>query len=172
MITLEILRSSHTLHREFLNPVSLLCFGFFDLLKGKRCFPLQIQPTVSVVPSHPSTHTSPRVPRKMLPQERLERLWAMLKMPDHQRLDMAIRYSTEAMSDRFIKALDAWDSAAKVVLEREALMAELEAFERLASDPNRFFVKGHQGSSKARMQEAAERENLLKVGYQFSQSCS
>ena len=38
--------------------------------------------------------------------------------------------------------LDLWEAAAQAVLKREAIISELEAFERQASDPGRFFDKG------------------------------
>lgn len=39
----------------------------------------------------------------MSPQERLERIWMLLCMPDAQRLDMAIKYSAEPYSTRLIE---------------------------------------------------------------------
>ena len=41
-----------------------------------------------------------------------------------------------------LKVVEAWDSITKLIVERENWMAKLEAFERNASDPNRFFEKG------------------------------
>ena len=35
-----------------------------------------------------------------------------------------------------------WEAAAELILQREDFVARLEKFERLASDPNRFFEKG------------------------------
>jgi len=48
-------------------------------------------------------------------------------------------------------------------MQREQIMSELEAFERLASDPNRFFEQGYRGSSVARFEEAKIRESLHSV---------
>ena len=41
-----------------------------------------------------------------------------------------------------MQSLASWEVATEVILERESLMTKLEDFERAASDPNRFFVKG------------------------------
>lgn len=41
-----------------------------------------------------------------------------------------------------MQAVDEWDDAADMIVEREKVIAKLEKFERLASDPNRFFEKG------------------------------
>ena len=43
----------------------------------------------------------------------------------------------------------------------------MESFERLASDPNRFFVKGFRGSSAARLEEAQNRDIIYKVKFSF-----
>ena len=40
------------------------------------------------------------------------------------------------------QAVDDWEDAAELILQREDFVARLEKFERLASDPNRFFEKG------------------------------
>jgi hypothetical protein len=42
----------------------------------------------------------------------------------------------------FHQVLQQWEIAVKLILAREALIIKLEDFERLASDPNRFFEKG------------------------------
>ena len=38
-------------------------------------------------------------------QDRLERIWNQLKMPDSLRLDMAIKYSSDDYSDKFAEVL-------------------------------------------------------------------
>lgn len=91
------------------------------------------------------------------PQDRLERVWTLLCMPDAQRLDMAIKYSAEPYSARLLESLTFWEVATEVILERESLMTKLEDFERAASDPNRFFVKGITGSSAERIRESKTR---------------
>ena len=100
-------------------------------------------------------------------QERLDRVWSLLCMPDALRLDMAIKYSSETYFDKldevfslefssldqthfifFIRSLFLfqmivhWEAAVKLILSRENLITRLEDFERFASDPNRFFEKG------------------------------
>ncbi|KAL9986945.1 hypothetical protein ACROYT_G001163 [Oculina patagonica] len=91
------------------------------------------------------------------PQDRLERVWTLLCMPDAQRLDMAIKYSAEPYSNSLLEALTFWEIATEVILERESLMTKLEDFERTASDPNRFFAKDNTGSSAARIRESKTR---------------
>ena len=39
----------------------------------------------------------------MSPQDRLERVWTLLCMPDAQRLDMAIKYSAEPYSNNLLE---------------------------------------------------------------------
>eukprot|EP00062_Callorhinchus_milii_P021598 gi/632978493/ref/XP_007905942.1/ PREDICTED: coiled-coil domain-containing protein 87 isoform X2 [Callorhinchus milii] len=75
-------------------------------------------------------------------QQRLEQIWTSLHVPDSERLDMAIKYSSFEYYDQFTKALDIWEQAVKLIQDRECLMVKLETFEKFASDPNRFFEKG------------------------------
>ncbi|XP_022100889.1 coiled-coil domain-containing protein 87-like isoform X2 [Acanthaster planci] len=93
-------------------------------------------------------------------QDRLEAIWTSLQMPDNLKLDMAIKYSSDEHMDKLDSAIDAWELATEVILQREAILARLETFERLASDPDRFFQKGHRGSSVARLKEAKQRSEL------------
>ncbi|CAF0769383.1 unnamed protein product [Brachionus calyciflorus] len=97
------------------------------------------------------------------PQDRLERVWTLLRMSDTAKLDMAIKYSTSSLSERLIEAIEDWEVATNLIVEREKYIYELENFERFASDPNRFFLKGFKGSSAARLEEALKRENLYKL---------
>ncbi|XP_043825453.1 coiled-coil domain-containing protein 87 [Dromiciops gliroides] len=74
-------------------------------------------------------------------QRRLERIWAALQVPDKDRLDMAIKYSTNARVGQLPALVSAWEKALQPIQERELLLAQLERFEQEASDPNRFFLK-------------------------------
>ncbi|XP_036618935.1 coiled-coil domain-containing protein 87 [Trichosurus vulpecula] len=74
-------------------------------------------------------------------QRRLERIWAALQVPDKDRLDMAIKYSTNARVGQLPALVTAWEKALQPIQERELLLAQLERFEQEASDPNRFFLK-------------------------------
>ena len=47
-----------------------------------------------------------------------------------------------------LQAIDEWEDAVELIIAREELIARLEKFERLASDPNRFFEKGKQWLKK------------------------
>ncbi|KAL1787948.1 hypothetical protein HispidOSU_011032 [Sigmodon hispidus] len=74
-------------------------------------------------------------------QQRLERLWVMLEVPDQSRLDMVIKYSSNARLQQLPALIRAWERALKPIQMRELLLGRLEWFERQASDPNRFFQK-------------------------------
>ncbi|XP_059004388.1 coiled-coil domain-containing protein 87 [Mustela lutreola] len=74
-------------------------------------------------------------------QKRLERLWSILEVPDKDRLDMAIKYSSNARLRQLPSLVSAWEQALKPIQLREMLLGRLEWFERQASDPNRFFQK-------------------------------
>ncbi|XP_071188390.1 coiled-coil domain-containing protein 87 isoform X2 [Salvelinus alpinus] len=93
-------------------------------------------------------------------QSRLERIWTLLCLPDTYRLDMAIKYSSHARRDQLEEAMAAWARAARLIQQRESLLARLELFERDASDPNRFFLQGYRGTSLARMNESKHRSKL------------
>ena len=41
-----------------------------------------------------------------------------------------------------MQAVNDWERATNLIVKRENFIFELETFERYASDPNRFFVKG------------------------------
>lgn len=81
-------------------------------------------------------------------QKRLERLWSMLEVPDKDRLDMAIKYSSNARLRQLPSLVRAWEQALKPIQLREMLLGRLEWFERQASDPNRFFQKTDVGLSR------------------------
>ncbi|CAO2584224.1 Coiled-coil domain-containing protein 87 [Lemmus lemmus] len=74
-------------------------------------------------------------------QQRLERLWVMLEVPDQSRLDMVIKYSSNARLQQLPALIRAWEQVLKPIQTRELLLGRLEWFERQASDPNRFFQK-------------------------------
>ena len=76
------------------------------------------------------------------PQQRLERIWNLLRMSDSDKLDMAIKYCTNEYAINLLPAIELWEKATDLIVEREKQLYELENFERLGSDPNRFFLKG------------------------------
>ncbi|XP_071167311.1 coiled-coil domain-containing protein 87-like isoform X5 [Mytilus edulis] len=99
------------------------------------------------------------------PQERLEKVWNALEMPDNFRLDMAIKYSSNEYYVKMNEAIERWELATELVQKREDFLGKLEKFERAASDPNRFFEKvssGVKGSSVKRLQEAKQRSFYYK----------
>ncbi|KAJ3093133.1 Coiled-coil domain-containing protein 87 [Quaeritorhiza haematococci] len=94
-------------------------------------------------------------------QQDLEAVWVTLKMPLDQKLDMAIKYGSHRFAPKLEKAIQLWKVVAEHIIDREELLKEIESFERDASDPERFFKKGFEGSSEARLKEAKIRENLM-----------
>eukprot|EP00079_Xenopus_tropicalis_P033939 XP_017947710.1 PREDICTED: coiled-coil domain-containing protein 87 isoform X1 [Xenopus tropicalis] len=93
-------------------------------------------------------------------QKKINAIWNALHIPEEQRLDMAIKYSFSEYRDILPQAINHWEKVTELIKKREKLLAELEMFERTASDPNRFFQKGYDGTSMARMKESKEREKL------------
>lgn len=81
-------------------------------------------------------------------QKRLERVWSMLDVPEKDRLDMAIKYSSNARLRQLPALVSAWERALQPIQLREILLGRLEWFERQASDPNRFFQKTDVGLSR------------------------
>ncbi|XP_034955341.1 coiled-coil domain-containing protein 87 [Zootoca vivipara] len=72
-------------------------------------------------------------------QRRLERLWTVLHFSEQERLDMAIKYSSNPYYWLLPDMLQAWETAARSIQDRELLLADLERFEETASNPNRLF---------------------------------
>ncbi|XP_061109177.1 coiled-coil domain-containing protein 87 [Conger conger] len=93
-------------------------------------------------------------------QMRLEKLWRALCFPEGMRQDMALKYSSSTHRDQLQEAIVEWERTAQLIQQRETVLAQLEQFEKDASDPNRFFQQGYGGSSKARMDESKHREKL------------
>ncbi|KAJ3175764.1 Coiled-coil domain-containing protein 87 [Geranomyces variabilis] len=110
-------------------------------------------------PVHPPRPISVDI-RQM--QQELEILWVTLKMPLDQKLDMAIKYGGHRFGPKLETAIRLWKTASQHIITREELLKEIEAFERTASDPERFFLKGPEGSSAARLKEAKDREDLMR----------
>ena len=59
-------------------------------------------------------------------QKRLERVWALLRLPVMQKLDMVIKYTSPQMAPRLEAALVTWELAAASVAEREQSLTILE----------------------------------------------
>ncbi|KAM6158805.1 coiled-coil domain-containing protein 87 [Rhynchocyon petersi] len=78
-------------------------------------------------------------------QRRLEQLWNVLEFPYKDRLDMAIKYSSNIQLGQLPALLNAWEQVLQPIKLREMLLARLEWFERQASNPNRFFQKSDVG---------------------------
>uniref|UniRef100_A0A8D1ETX4 Coiled-coil domain-containing protein 87 n=1 Tax=Sus scrofa TaxID=9823 RepID=A0A8D1ETX4_PIG len=92
-------------------------------------------------------------------QKRLERLWSMLEVRDKDRLDMAVKYSSNARLRQLPSLVSAWERALQPIQLREILLGRLEWFERQASDPNRFFQKTATGLSRF-LEESQIRSHL------------
>ncbi|XP_048371116.1 coiled-coil domain-containing protein 87 [Sphaerodactylus townsendi] len=92
-------------------------------------------------------------------QRRLERLWTVLHFTEQERLDMAIKYSSQSYYMLLPTMLRYWEMAAQCIQDRELLLSELENFEQTASDPNRFFNRATR-SFALRMKESRTRSSL------------
>uniref|UniRef100_T2M4P0 Coiled-coil domain-containing protein 87 n=3 Tax=Hydra vulgaris TaxID=6087 RepID=T2M4P0_HYDVU len=86
-------------------------------------------------------------------QDRLEQIWDSLKMSFQHRVAMTLKYYSVDIKI-ISEVVEAWEAVAELIVKRENVLLEIFAFEQLASDPGRFFEKGFQGSSEARMNEA------------------
>ncbi|KAI8618334.1 hypothetical protein BC830DRAFT_955615 [Chytriomyces sp. MP71] len=91
-------------------------------------------------------------------QRQLENLWITLKMPLDQKLDMAIKYGSHKFGPKLDLAITYWKKASEHIIAREQVLAEIEEFEKEASNTERYFRKGYDGSSEARMVEAKIRD--------------
>ncbi|KAM8813381.1 LOW QUALITY PROTEIN: coiled-coil domain-containing protein 87 [Rhynchonycteris naso] len=100
-------------------------------------------------------------PKILSLQKRLERLWSMLEVPAKDRLDLAIKYSSNARLRQLPSLLSAWEQALQSIQLREILLRKLEWFEQEASDPNRFFRKTDVGLS-CFLEESKIRNHLHK----------
>ncbi|XP_058015737.1 coiled-coil domain-containing protein 87 [Ahaetulla prasina] len=100
-------------------------------------------------------------------QRRLERLWTVLHFSERERLDMAIKYSSNQYYLLLPDMLNSWEVAAQFIQDRELLLAEIEEFEQTASDPNRLFSK-ELGSFTNRMQESNIRSHLYSELEQYN----
>ncbi|XP_028811122.1 coiled-coil domain-containing protein 87 isoform X2 [Denticeps clupeoides] len=109
--------------------------------------------------TEPSTLVEEQVDGKHQ-QNHLEKIWRVLCLPEAQRMDMAIKYSSTKYKSRLEQVIAAWEEAARLIQQREAVLCKLECFERHASDPRRFFLHGSHGSSIIRMEESKQREKL------------
>ncbi|KAJ3027325.1 UNVERIFIED_CONTAM: Coiled-coil domain-containing protein 87 [Siphonaria sp. JEL0065] len=96
-------------------------------------------------------------------QQELETLWVALKMPLDQKLDMAIKYGSRKFGSRLELAIKYWKKAADQILAREQVLREIDEFEGEHSNPDRYFKKGYDGSSEARMLEARIRDGHLQT---------
>eukprot|EP00731_Ephydatia_muelleri_P016880 Em0009g1304a len=105
-------------------------------------------------------------------QERLCSIWNHLHFLPAQQMDMAVKYSSEEFSGHLNTALDAWEHACAAIETREEALMELQSFEEAASDPARFFARGHLGSSVARLEEAKRRDRLHQALDQRDQEVS
>ncbi|KAM4676010.1 LOW QUALITY PROTEIN: coiled-coil domain-containing protein 87 [Discoglossus pictus] len=101
----------------------------------------------------------PSMPHELY-QQRINAVWDILRLSHEQRLDMAIKYCSNEYQGLLEKAIRMWEKTATLVKRREELLAKLEMFEREASDPNRFFQKGYEGTGMARIKECKERTKL------------
>ncbi|XP_069811530.1 coiled-coil domain-containing protein 87 [Dendropsophus ebraccatus] len=123
--------------------------------------PLQDMDCEIIKAINTSTETEPVLNHEDM-QKKINAIWTVLHVPESQRLDMAIKYSSNEYRNRLQEAIKMWEKAITLIERREKLLAELEMFEKEASDPNRFFHRGYEGTSMARMEESRRRKKFCK----------
>lgn len=90
-------------------------------------------------------------------QRRMELVLAGLKMKPKAKLDLVLKYTHADHYDRFESAVGLWEQTLRWVLKRETALANLRAFELVASDPRRHF----RSLSIHRLSEQKKRDNLF-----------
>ncbi|KAI9334500.1 hypothetical protein DFJ73DRAFT_852920 [Zopfochytrium polystomum] len=123
--------------------------------------PVQNQPHTTVRVSRALAKRTSSTVDITAAQQELENLWVTLKMPIDQKLDMAIKYGSYKFAPKLEMAIKLWKNASDLIIERESMMKDFEKFELTASDPERFFRSGFDGSSEARMEESRVRDDFL-----------
>ncbi|RKP02566.1 hypothetical protein CXG81DRAFT_17777 [Caulochytrium protostelioides] len=91
-------------------------------------------------------------------QSALEHIWRQLRMSEDERTQMALKYGKNTFERHLPNALKLWKDVAEAIHAREAALKQTQAFELHASDPERFFRKGYEGSTRARLEEAKQRQ--------------
>nr|CAB3228753.1 coiled-coil domain-containing protein 87-like [Phallusia mammillata] len=114
------------------------------------------QPDKSTVATSEGQSQPPQQPL----QSRLETVWKKLRMSGGQKLDAALKYSSDQYLPLLEASVTAWERVTELILKREKTLHDLETFERDASDPTRFFQRGSRGSSSTRLREAKSRSRL------------
>lgn len=91
-------------------------------------------------------------------QPRLKSLWDRLNLPVTARLGFLVKYTEKYHVIQLQSALEEWEEAESLISQREELLFQVREFERVNSDPRRFFI----GLSTARLKEAQHRKKLLR----------
>jgi hypothetical protein len=131
---------------------------FLSLTKSPT--PASEQPTPKRVHTKEGEH--PRRKQKAMQfnqelQERLEDIWDRLEMPVEVKMDMAIKYSGITFASKLRNVLGTWETVTELIMQREAMLPELEEFERSCVDPSRLF----RDNAQRREAESVQRELLL-----------
>ncbi|KAG2483445.1 hypothetical protein HYH03_017699 [Edaphochlamys debaryana] len=82
---------------------------------------------ILALPPLPSDDTTGAMDAGAFVRSRLERLWAVLGMPPHMRLDMVLYFTARSRALTFGASLELWEAAAAAVLAREAQVEALVA---------------------------------------------
>ncbi|KAK3097621.1 hypothetical protein FSP39_011468 [Pinctada imbricata] len=153
-------KSAKTLHERAAQRHSAKMDKTRDLQQSRASKVTSVTGTLSKLETDRSEEGT--IETQLSPQERLEKVWTALEMPDQLKLDMAIKYSSNEYYIKLYEAIDRWERATDLILKREEFLGKLERFEREASDPNRFFEKGGRGSAVKRLKEAKTRSFFYK----------
>lgn len=110
-------------------------------------------------PSHTAGkgHSHVPLPLRIDLQRRMECVLAGLKMKPKAKLDLVLKYTHADNYDRFESAVGLWEQTWRWVLKRETALADLRAFELVASDPRRHF----RSLSIHRLSEQKKRDHLF-----------
>lgn len=108
-------------------------------------------------PEQPPPNSHAPLPLRVDLQKRMDSVLSSLQMRARAKLALVLKYTHVDNYDRFPIAVVLWEQASKFVQRREDVLAELRAFELVASDPRRHF----RSLSTHRLQEQKQRDALF-----------
>lgn len=103
-------------------------------------------------------------------QERMDNVWKVLQTPYEEIMQLTAKMTANPFNLDLEKEVENWELMSKLIYERESVLAELESFERYASDPSRLF---NQESIKSanRINEERRRKVITDILEKKSKKC-
>jgi len=95
-------------------------------------------------------------------QGRMDKVWKILQTPYKEIIQLTAIMTANPYNTNLEKEVENWELMSNLVYERESVLAELESFERYASDPSRLFRKGHIKTAN-RIEEERRRKEITKI---------